>query len=130
MNKPTPRKKAKQGECPYCGSGCQKIPAPSASPLEKVIFLQCRDVFCGATFRAVMRITEHKDRAPTKPRQTAIAGSDEVEPACPAPTPQPAPDHYPRMGARARAEAAEASERQRARKLLERHMRPTSLKTG
>jgi len=131
VDKPTPRKKAKQGECPHCGSGCQKIPTPSDNPLEKVIFLQCRNVNCGATFRGVMTITELEDSASIRSRQRAASESDGGHQVRSASTSQPAPgQHRARMGARARSEAAEAGERLRARKLLERHMRPTPLKTG
>ncbi len=124
-------KRKRQGSsCPHCGDNCRRIPTPSPSPLEQVIFLQCNNVACGGVYRGVMTILDQDKPSLIGAAKEAKPGSDETDQERPPSKLQPAPPRRPEMGPRAQAEAAEAAERKHDRKLLQQYMRPTTLKAG
>jgi len=87
MENPAPTKqtkrKTKQGAgCPHCGGRSRTLPGGvTDNPLETVVYLQCQDVTCGATFRAVMMITTPDEPPKTQPH-TAIEASDDLAEYC------------------------------------------------
>lgn len=74
------KKIARGGECPHCGSSCRTVPGGTTdNPMETIIYLQCKDVTCGATFRAAMMISTPDEPLRAYPRTAIEAIGDRTE---------------------------------------------------